>query len=83
MALYAVDSESGIVVECGHGITQTVPVLEGYTITSGIIRAERGGADLTINLMDLLHRRNHLFITSKDHSKRSLNERAILPSSVW
>ena len=53
-ALYAEGLTSGLVLECGEGLTTCVPVVEGYVISHAIQRLDIGGRDVNEQLMELL-----------------------------
>jgi len=54
MALYATGRTSGLVVEIGEGVTQIVPVFEGYTEKAAMRRSDFGGQELTMFLQKAL-----------------------------
>eukprot|EP01006_Ploeotia_vitrea_P010276 TRINITY_DN26665_c0_g1_i1.p1 TRINITY_DN26665_c0_g1~~TRINITY_DN26665_c0_g1_i1.p1 ORF type:complete len:387 (-),score=34.99 TRINITY_DN26665_c0_g1_i1:90-1250(-) len=67
MSLYSGGRETGVVVDCGDGITHIVPVWEGFTCRKAILRNETAGRDLTEFMMDLLTNDcDHPFTTSSD-----------------
>ena len=51
LSLVACDCQTGVVLESGGGITQSVPIYEGRAIKDAVSRLELGGEDLS----DLLH----------------------------
>eukprot|EP00347_Sterkiella_histriomuscorum_P005121 403357814 len=53
-ALYAEGLHSGLVLECGEGISTCVPIVEGYVQSHAIQRLDIGGRDINEYLMDLL-----------------------------
>eukprot|EP00382_Lankesteria_abbotti_P001695 CAMPEP_0113856596 /NCGR_PEP_ID=MMETSP0372-20130328/9353_1 /TAXON_ID=340204 /ORGANISM="Lankesteria abbotti" /LENGTH=385 /DNA_ID=CAMNT_0000831673 /DNA_START=98 /DNA_END=1255 /DNA_ORIENTATION=+ /assembly_acc=CAM_ASM_000359 len=65
MALYSTGRSTGLVVEVGEGVTQVVPVYEGYTDKSCIKRSDFGGQELTMYLQKLLCD-NGYAMTSRD-----------------
>ncbi len=53
-ALYVEGLTSGLVLECGEGLSTCVPVSDGYVISNAIQRLDIGGRDVNEYLMDLL-----------------------------
>lgn len=56
-SLYASGRMTGLVVDSGHGVTNVVPVCEGYAIPQGIRRMNLGGTDLTDYMKKMLRDR--------------------------
>ncbi|XP_006971211.1 actin-related protein T3 [Peromyscus maniculatus bairdii] len=54
LALFAAGFTTGLVLNSGAGITQCVPVFEGYCLTHGVKQLNVAGLDLTNYLMMLL-----------------------------
>ena len=46
---------TGVVLDCGHGVTQAVPIFEGHAISDGISRVELAGADVNEYLKCMLY----------------------------
>eukprot|EP01071_Lankesteria_metandrocarpae_P000898 Lankesteria_metandrocarpae@DN1127_c0_g1_i1.p1 len=65
MALYSTGRTTGLVVEIGEGVTQVVPIYEGFTDKSSIRRSDFGGQELTMYLQKLLCD-NDFPMTSRD-----------------
>ena len=56
--VYAAGRTSGLVVDCGAGITTTVPVFEGMSLTHAAIVVEHAGQDVSQRLMKLFAEKN-------------------------
>lgn len=66
LSLYASGRTTGVVLDCGAGITHAVPVYEGYSIPYATVRSDFGGRDITNHLQLLLRKSGHLFHTSAE-----------------
>ena len=66
LSLYASGRTSGIVLDSGFGVTNSVPIFEGYSIPHATFRLDLGGRDLTEFLMKLLREKDFKFSTSAD-----------------
>lgn len=64
LALYSMGKMSGLVLDVGDGVTQCVPVFEGYAVPHASSRMNFGGGDLTTSLASLLTESN-VFLTSQ------------------
>jgi len=47
LSMYSTGRVSGLIVECGEGISYTVPVFEGYALPHAQIKMEVAGHDIT------------------------------------
>ncbi|EFC50487.1 hypothetical protein NAEGRDRAFT_29502 [Naegleria gruberi] len=56
LSLYSTGKSSGLVVEIGHGVSQTVPIFEGFPLYHAIVKSEFGGLDITNYLRQLLEK---------------------------
>lgn len=75
MALYAYGRTTGLVIEIGEGVTQIVPVHDGFTDRASIRRLDLGGQELTMYLQKLLSEAGYC-VTSRDDYEhvRSIKE---------
>lgn len=53
-ALYSEALTSGLIFECGEGLSTCVPIVDGYVLSQGIERLDVGGRDVNEYLMELL-----------------------------
>ena len=60
LAIYASGRVNGIAVDSGYGLTQIVPVIEGYVSREGVISTDLAGNDLTLQLADMLSKKGSL-----------------------
>lgn len=63
LSLYASGRTSGCVFESGHGVSNAVPVYEGYALPHSIQQLQWGGQDANNYLVNLLEKRGYLFTT--------------------
>lgn len=51
LSLFSTGRTTGLVAECGHGLTNAVPVFEGYALPHAIHTMQVAGQDITDKLM--------------------------------
>lgn len=66
LSMYVHGSMTGMMVECGDGITQVMPFYEGYpTLRKACIRLEYGGSDVTTKMLSTFNM-NGILTHNKD-----------------
>jgi actin len=63
LSLSETGRSTGMVLDCGYGFGQIVPIYEGQVLSNAISRLELTGSDLTNYLMKLLMERGYSFTT--------------------
>lgn len=64
LSLYAFGKQNGLMVESGEGVTQVVPIYNGYKLDHAVERVNLGGEDVT-NYLKILLRKNGVHIHSQ------------------
>lgn len=66
LSLYSSGRTTGIMLNCGDGITSAVPIYEGYALRHAIQRSNIGGRDVTRYLQMLLRKGGYNFRSSME-----------------
>ena len=66
LSLYASGRTTGVVLDCGDGVSHVVPVYEGFALPHAIARMDIAGKDVTSHLQILLRRAGRAFHTSAE-----------------
>ncbi|KAK3090457.1 hypothetical protein FSP39_011997 [Pinctada imbricata] len=76
LAMYGVGRVSCIVLNCGDGVTDVVPVYDGHIMPGAIKRVDVGGRDLTENMMEMLTECGYCFSSTNEREiVREMKER--------
>ncbi|KAI9295681.1 Actin/actin-like protein [Neoconidiobolus thromboides FSU 785] len=66
LSLYASGRTTGIVLDCGDGVTHAVPIYEGFSMPNAVKRVDIAGRDVTEYLQVLLRKGGYNFHTSAE-----------------
>jgi len=63
LSLYASGRKTGIVMDCGEGVTHVVPIVEGFPIYHAMSRVDLAGQDVTAYLQRMFSQKRYSFQT--------------------
>ena len=67
LSLYSTAGRAtGIILDCGDGVTSVYPYYEGHTFLHAVKRIDFGGRDLIHYLMEMMNKSGHTFATTTD-----------------
>ena len=66
LTVYASGRNTAMVLDIGEGVTHTLPIINGFTYPSAILRHDLAGYDLTKYLIKLQKKRGYSFATSTE-----------------
>jgi len=75
LSLFSTGRTRGLVVESGEGLTQAVPVFEGYAIPHAIFKAEIAGQDITAKVQKMMEREDGAEFSGSLPTMQALKEK--------
>ena len=78
LSLYSAGKFTGIVADSGEGVTQFIPIFDGYSLPYAVFRLDLAGRDLTEFMMKLLTEAGQRFSTKaeKENIVKPVKEKA-------
>ncbi|KAL8617138.1 hypothetical protein ACOMHN_014308 [Nucella lapillus] len=75
LTLYANGGTDGVVLDCGEGVTQVVPIYQGYGVDHAVRRQDLAGRDVSAALQTLLDNRKPDAVHVNIETAREIKER--------
>jgi actin-related protein len=75
LSLFSTGRTRGLVVESGEGLTQAVPVFEGYAIPHAIFKMEKAGLDITERVAKFMQHEDGAEFASNPRVMQALKEK--------
>jgi len=66
LALYGSGKTTGVILDSGDGVSNAVPIYEGFVLPHAVTRIDVAGRDISENLQLLLRKAGHNFVTSSE-----------------
>jgi actin-related protein len=74
LSLFSTGKTTGMVVECGEGVSYTVPVFEGYAMPHAIHKLDIAGQDVTNELIRQLNEEKQIINPEQFEYVRDMKE---------
>merc|ERR1719323_482669 len=78
LSLFSTGRTRGLVVESGEGITQAVPVFEGFAIPHAIFKMQAAGQDITARVQTQMEREIVSEYTSNSQVMQAMKEKVCM-----
>jgi len=75
LSLFSTGRTRGLVVESGEGLTQAVPVFEGYAIPHAIFKMDIAGQDITSRVQKMMEKEDGANFAGNKYVMQSLKEK--------
>lgn len=75
LSLFSTGRTRGLVVESGEGLTQAVPVFEGYAIPHAIFKMEVAGQDITAKVQSMMQNQDGAEYAGNQSTVQALKEK--------
>lgn len=75
LSLYSAGKFTGVVLDCGDGVTHVVPIFDGYALSGSILRCNIAGRDITDYLVKILSESGlHLTTSAEQEIVKNIKE---------
>merc|ERR1719210_1837984 len=68
LSMFATGRTTGIVFDCGHGVTKATPVFDGSALPHSVTSVDLAGDDVTDHFQDLLHQEHGVQLGTRFHT---------------